>query len=48
MVSTVLAVSLPMLLIEPVNNYTCKTWLSTETVDSSISPEGSVGYALVC
>ena len=37
MVSTVLAVSLPMLLIEPVNNYTCKKWLLTETVDSSIS-----------
>ena len=37
MVSTVLAVSLPMLSIEPVNFYTCKKWLLTETVDSSIS-----------
>ena len=37
MVSTVLAVSLPMLLIESVNYYTCKKWLLTETVDSSIS-----------
>ena len=37
MVSTVLAVSLPMLLIESVIYYTCKKWLLTETVDSSIS-----------
>ena len=37
MVSTVLAASLPMLLIESVNNYICKKWLVTETVDSSIS-----------
>ena len=37
MVSTVLAVSLPMLLIESVNYYTCKKWLVTKTVDSSIS-----------
>ena len=37
MVSTVLEVSLPVLLIESVNYYTCKKWLLTETVDSSIS-----------
>ena len=35
MVSTVIAVSLPVL--EPVNYYTCKKWLLTKTVDSSIS-----------
>ena len=37
MVSTVIAASLPVLLIEPVNYYTCKKWLLTKTVDSSIS-----------
>ena len=37
MVSTVIAVSLPVLLIEPVNYYTCKKWLLTKTADSSIS-----------
>ena len=37
MVSTVLEVSLPVLLIASVNYYTCKKWLLTETVDSSIS-----------
>ena len=36
MVSTVIAVSLPVLLIEPVNYYTCKKWLMTKTIDSSI------------
>ena len=37
MVSTVIAVSLPVLLIESVNYYTCEKWLLTKTVDSSIS-----------
>ena len=37
MVSAVLAVILSMLLIESVNYYTCKKWLLTDTVDSSIS-----------
>ena len=37
MVSTVFAISLPVLLIELVNYYTCKKWLLTKTVDSSIS-----------
>ena len=37
MVSTVIAVSLPVLLIEPVNYYTCEKWLLTKTVDSNIS-----------
>ena len=37
MVSTVIAVSLPVPLIEPVNHYTCEKWLLTKPVDSSIS-----------
>ena len=37
MVSTVIAFSLPVLMIESVNYYTCKKWLLTEKVDSGVS-----------